>query len=227
MRAVAAMTMKSYVLPGLAAWVWPGLRAPLGVEDRTSSGAGYALTFDDGPHRQGTPAVLEVLARERVYATFFLVGEQVRRNPSLAQEIVAAGHGIGLHCDRHRNLLRLAPAQVREDITRAQDTIERASGRAITLYRPPYGVLNAAALRIARASAWRTLLWTQAGKDWQKRATPASIAALLTDGAGDGSVLLLHDADDYGAADSGRRTAAALPRVLETLSARGLIAVAP
>jgi peptidoglycan/xylan/chitin deacetylase (PgdA/CDA1 family) len=227
MRAMAAMSMMTYVLPGLAAWVWPGLRAPLGVEDRTSSGTGYALTFDDGPHPQGTPAVLEILAREGVGATFFLVGEQVRRNPSLAQEIVAGGHGIALHCDRHRNLLRLAPWQVREDIARAQDTIEQASGRAIDLYRPPYGVLNASALRIARAHDWRTLLWSHAGKDWQKQATPASIAKLLTDGAGEGSVLLLHDADDYSAEDSWRRTAAALPRVLETLGGRGLQAVAP
>ncbi len=227
MRAMAAMSMMSYVLPGLAAWVWPALRAPLGVEDRTSSGTGYALTFDDGPHPQGTPAVLEILARERVHATFFLVGEQVRRNPSLAQEIVAAGHEIGLHCDRHRNLLRLAPRQVHADIARAQDTIGQASGRAIDLYRPPYGVLNASALRIARAHEWRTLLWSHAGKDWQKQATPASIAMRVTDGAGEGSVLLLHDADDYSAEDSWRRTAAALPRVLETLAGRGLQAVAP
>jgi peptidoglycan-N-acetylglucosamine deacetylase len=227
MRAMAAMSMMSYVLPGLAAWVWPALRAPLGLEDRTASGSGYALTFDDGPHPQGTPAVLEILARERIGATFFLVGEQVRRNPSLAQEIVAAGHGIGLHCDRHRNLLRLAPWQVRADIARAEDTIGQASGRAIDLYRPPYGVLNASALRIARAHDWRTLLWSHAGKDWQKQATPASIATRLTEGAGEGSVLLLHDADDYSAADSWRRTAAALPRVLETLAGRGLQAVAP
>src|SRR5271166_6441461 len=99
MRALAAASMMSYVLPGLAAWVLPGLRAPLGLEDRTSSGTGFALTFDDGPHPQGTPAVLEILARERMAATFFLVGEQVRRSPSLVQEIVAAGHDIGLHCD--------------------------------------------------------------------------------------------------------------------------------
>ena len=151
MRGLAEITMSSYVLPGLAAWVWPGLRAPLGLEDHTSSGTGYALTFDDGPHPEGTPAVLEILARERVYATFFLVGEQVRRNPSLAREIMAAGHGIGLHCDRHRNLLRLTPRQVRADIARAQDTIEGTCGRAIALYRPPYGVLNASALRTARA----------------------------------------------------------------------------
>jgi peptidoglycan/xylan/chitin deacetylase (PgdA/CDA1 family) len=226
-RALAATMMASYVLPGLAAWVWPALRGPLGVEDRTSSGDGYALTFDDGPHPQGTPAVLEILAREQTSATFFLVGEQVRRNPSLAREIVAAGHGIGLHCDRHRNLLRLAPRQVRADIARAQDTIEATCGRGIGLYRPPYGVLNAAALRIARAHGWRTLLWSHAGKDWQAQATPESIAALVTDGAGEGSVLLLHDADDYGSVGSWRRTAGALPQVIETLAGRGLHAVAP
>jgi peptidoglycan/xylan/chitin deacetylase (PgdA/CDA1 family) len=226
-RAMAAVTMTSYLLPGLAGWVWPALRGPLGVEDRTFSGVGYALTFDDGPHAQGTPAVLEILARERVNATFFLVGEQVRRNPALAREIVAAGHGVGLHCDRHRNLLRLTPGQVRADIARAQETIEEATDRAIGLYRPPYGILNASALRIARTHDWRTLLWSHFGKDWEKRATPESIAARVTRDAGNGSVLLLHDADDYSAPGSWRHTAAALPRVLETLAERGLQPTAP
>jgi peptidoglycan/xylan/chitin deacetylase (PgdA/CDA1 family) len=226
-RALASATMMSYLLPGLAAWVWPALRGPLGIEDRTSSGTGYALTFDDGPHPQGTPAVLEILARERVSATFFLVGEQVRRNPALVREIVAAGHGIGLHCDRHRNLLRLAPWQVRADIERAREAIEQTSGRAVGLYRPPYGVLNASALRIAREHNWRTLLWSHFGKDWEARATPESIATRVTQGVGEGSVLLLHDADDYSAPDSWRRTAAALPRVLHALAERGLADVAP
>ncbi len=224
--ALAGAALAGYLLPGLAG-AWPALRAPLGIEDRTASGRGYALTFDDGPHAQGTPAVLEILRAERVRATFFLVGEQVRRNPGLAREILAAGHGIGVHCDRHRNLLRLAPWQVREDITRAQATITAAVDLEPCLYRPPYGVLNASALRIANARAWRTLLWSQWGRDWEARATPASIAGLVTDGAGEGSVLLLHDADDYSATGSWRRTAAALPRVLETLAARGLDAVAP
>jgi peptidoglycan/xylan/chitin deacetylase (PgdA/CDA1 family) len=207
--------------------IWPRLRRSLGIEDRTSSGAGYALTFDDGPHAQGTPAMLEILARERVSATFFLVGEQVRRNPTLGNEILAAGHGIGLHCDRHRNLLRVTPWQVRTDIARAQATIEDATGCSPSLYRPPYGVLNASALRLARRHGWRTLLWSQWGRDWEARATPASILARVTDGVREGSVLLLHDADDYSAPDSWRRTAAALPRVLETLTERGLEPVAP
>jgi peptidoglycan-N-acetylglucosamine deacetylase len=226
-RALASAAMASYLLPGLAAWIWPSLRAPLGLEERTSSGAGYALTFDDGPHPLGTPAVLEILESHAISATFFLVGEQVRRNPSLVREIVGAGHGVGLHCDRHRNQLRLTPWQVREDISRAQDTIEEATDRAIELYRPPYGVLNSSALRVARRNHWRTLLWSHFGKDWEAGATPESIAALVTKDAGEGSVLLLHDADDYSAPGSWRRTAAALPRVLDLLASRGLQAVAP
>lgn len=230
--------MGSYLLPGLAgSWpvrfprspepIWPWLRRSLGVEDQTAGGNGYALTFDDGPHAQGTPAVLEILAGADVRATFFLVGEQVRRNPGLTGEIVAAGHQIGLHCDRHRNLLRLSPRQVRSDIARAQDTIESTTARAIGLYRPPYGILNAAALRHARGHGWRTLLWSHWGRDWEARATAESIAARVTDGVRDGSVLLLHDADDYSAPDSWRRTVAALPRVLDTLARRGLEPVSP
>jgi peptidoglycan-N-acetylglucosamine deacetylase len=224
--ATGAVAMATYALPALAA-TWAALRAPLGIEDRTRSGSGYALTFDDGPHPQGTPAVLEILGRERVRATFFLVGEQVLRSPRLAAEIRDAGHDVALHCHRHRNLLRLTPWQVREDIARAQDAIAVHTGVQPRLYRPPYGVLNASALRLAQTRGWRTLLWSQWGRDWEARATPATIAALVTAGAGDGSVLLLHDADDYSAPGSWRRTADALPRVLDTLAHAGLSAQMP
>jgi peptidoglycan/xylan/chitin deacetylase (PgdA/CDA1 family) len=224
--AVAGVAMAAYLAPALCFYSRT-LREALGVEDRTATGAGWALTFDDGPHARGTPAVLEVLADRGVRATFFLVGEQVLRNPALAAEIAAAGHEIGLHCHRHRNLLRLTPWQVREDLARAGAAIREATGVSPALYRPPYGVLNATALRLARRAGRRTLLWTHWGRDWEARATPESIAALVTDGVGEGSVLLLHDADDYSAADSWRRTALALPRVLDVLSERGLEAVVP
>jgi peptidoglycan-N-acetylglucosamine deacetylase len=214
------------LLPGLAG-ACRRLRGPLGIEDRTASGSGYALTFDDGPHAQGTPAVLKVLAEADVRATFFLVGEQVWRNPGLVDEIVAAGHEIGVHCHRHRNLLRLTPWQVREDILRALEIIERTAGRSPTLYRPPYGAINAFALAFARRRGWRTLLWSHWGRDWEALATAESIASRVTDGAGEGSVLLLHDADDYSAPGSWRRTVAALPRVLDTLGERGLGPVVP
>ncbi len=218
---LGALSAASYLLPGLAG-ACARLRAPLGVEDRTAGGRGYALTFDDGPHLRGTPAVLEILRHERVKATFFLVGEQVLRNPTIAREIADAGHEVALHCHRHRNLLRLTPWQVREDINRAQDVIATHTGCSPALYRPPYGVLNASALRLARSRGWRTLLWSHWGRDWEARATPASIAARVTDGAAEGAVLLLHDADDYASPGSWQRTAQALPRVLDTLAQRGL-----
>lgn len=223
---VAGAAMASYLTPALAFYS-RRLRSALGVEDHTASGLGVALTFDDGPHLLGTPAVLEVLSARGASATFFLVGEQVLRNPGLAAEIVAAGHTIGLHCHRHRNLLRLTPWQVREDIVRAQAAIEDATGLSPGLYRPPYGILNATALRVARRAGRRTLLWTRWGHDWRARATPESIAAEVTEGVGEGSVLLLHDADDYSAPGSWRRTAAALPRVLDLLSEGGLVTVTP
>jgi peptidoglycan-N-acetylglucosamine deacetylase len=212
----------AYAFPALAG-ATRLLRPPLGIADRTVDGRGYGLTFDDGPHKDGTPAVLEALAARGVRATFFLVGEQVARNPSLAAEIVAAGHGIGLHCDRHRNQLRLGPRAVREDIVRGAARIEETTGRAIERYRPPYGIFNAAALALVHRNGWRPLLWTHWGRDWEARATPESIVAKLVGRAvAEGSVLLLHDADDYGAEGSWRRTAAALPRVLDELEGRGL-----
>jgi len=223
---VLALAGATHALPAAALYS-AGQRRVLGVEQTTASGRGIALTFDDGPHPQGTPAVLEALARHDARATFFLVGEQVRRNPGLAAEIVAAGHDVALHCDRHRNLLRLTPWQVQADLSRALATIEDATGRGVTLYRPPYGVLNAAALAFARRHGWRTLLWTQWGRDWEARATAESISRLVTGGAGEGSVLLLHDADDYSSPGSWRRTAAALPAVLDTIARRGLTLVAP
>ncbi len=218
----AATLGAAYLVPGAAFHVPPLCRL-LGVANRTRARADVALTFDDGPHAQGTPAVLALLADRGVHATFFLVGEQVARDPSLAAEIVAAGHRIGLHCDRHRNLLRLGPRAVWADIAKARTRIEDATGVAIELYRPPYGVFNAAAIAIAKANCWHSVLWTHWGRDWEARATPESIFRLLTGpGLGAGSVLLAHDADDYSAPGSWRRTVAALPLVLDELERRGL-----
>ncbi len=219
--ALPALTGAGYAVPALEGPA-AALRRALAVQTLTCDRRGCALTFDDGPHPAGTPALLEILAAAGVRATFFLVGEQVRANPSLAAEIVACGHVVGLHCDRHRNLLRLSPSQVRTDLEKAEASIIGATGCSPQLYRPPYGILNAAALLHARREGWRTLLWSQWGRDWEARATPSSIAEHLTEGLKEGSVLLLHDADHYCARGSWRRTAAALPTVIATVRERGL-----
>ena len=151
--------------PALAPIV-PGLGSALDIEMRRSGAEGVALTFDDGPHSQGTPSMLETLRERDATATFFLAGEQVDRRPGLAAEIVAAGHRVELHCYRHRNLLRLTPREFLEDAERARVAIEEACGQAIADYRPPYGIFSAANLRAVRRRGWRPVLWSRWGKDW-------------------------------------------------------------
>lgn len=211
----------AYAGPALAPVV-PRLGDALGIQLREEGGEGVALTFDDGPHPQGTPAVLETLRDAGAQATFFLAGEQVVRRPALAAEIVAAGHRVELHCHRHRNQLRLGARALLEDADRAKAAIEEASGQAIGDYRPPYGIFSAVGLRAIRSRGWRPVLWSRWGRDWARRATPASIVRRLTAGATAGDILLLHDADYYSAPGSWERTAAALPMILEELDARGL-----
>jgi peptidoglycan/xylan/chitin deacetylase (PgdA/CDA1 family) len=186
---------------------------------------GVAITFDDGPHVEGTPAVLDVLARHGAHATFFLVGEQVERAPALAAEIAAAGHAIGIHGYRHTLLLRRSPHAIREDFVRARDVIGAATGTEPLLYRPPYGVFSGPALLLVRRLGWQPLLWSRWGRDWVARTTPEAIAARATRRLGVGDVVLLHDADHYSSVGSWRRTAAALPAVLASAAASGLSVV--
>jgi peptidoglycan/xylan/chitin deacetylase (PgdA/CDA1 family) len=185
-----------------------------------------AVTFDDGPHPRGTPAMLEVLAAHGAKATFFMLGEQVNRSPRLAAEVVAAGHQAAVHGHRHRNLLRLTPRQIADDLDRARTAIEDATATAPTLHRAPYGIYSWAAIAAVRRRGWTPLLWSRWGRDWARRATPLTIAAKVTADLHAGDVLLLHDADDYSAPGSHERTAQALPRVLEAIAAAGLAATA-
>ncbi len=208
-------------LPSLAPLV-PQLAAALRIPTRLADPGAVAITFDDGPHSEGTPAVLAALDRERVAASFFLAGEQVRRDPALAAEIAAAGHSVQLHCDRHRNQLRLGPGQIREDLRRGAEAIAQATGRATPFYRPPYGIFSALGLREVNRSPYEPLLWSRWGRDWRARATGDSVAFDATSGLRGGDVILLHDADHYSDPDCWRATASALPRIIEVVRSEGL-----
>src|SRR3954454_5763353 len=145
----------AHALPAAAPISAPVARA-LGIPRRVHA-SGIALTFDDGPHPEGTPAVLELLRSEDLVATFFVAGEQVERFPQLARDIVAAGHEIGLHCHRHRNQLRLTPPQVGGGKPRGRPRRTRAAGRPPSSTRP--GALLAFSGRptaSTRRRAWRT-----------------------------------------------------------------------
>lgn len=211
MKAIAGAAAVAWFGPGLAPHVPPVCRA-LGVPRRLAR-PGVTLTFDDGPHPEGTPAVLEALGGRK--AIFFMVGEQVERFPGLAAQVVAAGHEVGLHGYRHRNQMRVTPRWLAEDLARGAAAIAAATGAEPRLYRPPYGIFTPAGLALSRR--YDRLLWSKWGRDWRARTTPEEIARLATRDPGDGDVILLHDADWYSAPGSHRRTAAALALILDAL----------
>lgn len=207
--------------PGLAPH-WPALARAMGVPMRASEAGGVSVTFDDGPHPEGTPAVLEALARDHAAATFFVVGEQVERFPALAREIVAAGHELSVHGYRHRNQMRLLPGDFADDLRRGIDVVGAVSTSPPRLYRPPYGIFTLSGLAQVRQASLQPVLWSKWGRDWRADTTPEEIARLASDGVCAGDVVLLHDADWYSAPGSHRNTARALPRILDAFGERGL-----
>jgi len=218
---LAAGAVGAWSVPALAP-LSPRLARALGIPRTIATAGAVAVTFDDGPHPEGTPAMLEVLAANNAKATFFMVGEQVLRSPALAREVVDAGHAVAIHGHRHRNLLRLPPAVIRHDLDRADHVIAHATGEQPKLHRAPYGIYSWPALKAVRDRGWTPFLWSRWGRDWTRHATPHVIAHAAGAGVKEGDVLLLHDADDYCASGSWRRTAAALPFVLDAIFSAGL-----
>ena len=215
------------VVRHLIAPVVPGAAAALGLPRTLPGAGGVALTFDDGPHSEGTPAVLNALARAGARATFFVVGEQVVRRPGLLAEVAAAGHEVALHGYQHRLQLRMRPRQVADDLARGTAAVADVLGQPPLWHRPPYGIYSPGGLSAARAAGLEPLLWSRWGKDWRKLTTPSRIAARVLRGVLPGDVILLHDADFYSAANSHRRTAAALELILSELERRKIGTVLP
>jgi peptidoglycan/xylan/chitin deacetylase (PgdA/CDA1 family) len=199
----------------------------LGVSTRLESADGVAITFDDGPHPEGTPAVLDVLRRYEARATFFVIGEQVERRPELLQRIVEEGHLVALHGYRHRCQLLMRGAEAADDVDRGVETLVSVLGSAPSLHRPPYGIYSAAGLTAVRAREMQPLLWSRWGKDWRKLTTPDRIANRILPGVAAGDVILLHDADFYSSKQSHRRTVAALELIMNRLRAREIGTVLP
>lgn len=196
---------------------------------RPAAGAHVALTFDDGPHPHGTPAVLEVLADFEVSASFFVVGEQAERHPDLIARIAAAGHGVELHGYRHRLLVRRSPIAARADIRLGYRTVHQLSGRNPQWFRPAYGTGTGPALGAAHRLGMTPVWWSSEGQDWRAGQGPVAITDRIVRRLDDGrlgldhrDVLLLHDSDAYAATGSWRATVAALPRILSDVHAAGL-----
>lgn len=181
-----------------------------------------AITFDDGPDPEWTPKILDILKTANVKAAFFLVGVNAEHYPNLVRRIVNEGHEIGNHTYYHPNLADCWPEHIRLELNATQLLIESITGRATTLFRPPYAADTSPShlseltpLQIAQDLNYLVVLENIDPQDWARPGADI-IVRRVKQQRRDGSIILLHDG-------GGNRseTVEALPRILDWLHTRG------
>ena len=157
------------------------------------SGNYVAMTFDDGPHPQNTPRLLDMLRARNIKATFFVIGRSVDLYPNVVRRTVAEGHEIGNHTHTHRLLSKLGNDEVRQEISRCRDAIVRAAGVQPRTMRPPYGgMLQSQRELVFNEFGNPCILWSVDPLDW-KRPGPSVVSSRILSGTTAGSIILAHD----------------------------------
>ncbi len=152
-----------------------------------------ALTYDDGPNPPYTAMILDVLEREHVHATFFVVGRAVQAYPELVRREVKDGDAIGNHSWDHSHLIVYPPSQVAQSIQRTDAAIYAAAGVHTRLLRPPFGSRDWIVMRAAQRLGYTVVMWSAPlARDWEYPSA-AQIAQRVLRAAGDGSIIVLHD----------------------------------
>lgn len=150
------------------------------------------LTFDDGPDPVGTEQVLTALAERNATATFFVLGTRIRRHPTLLDEIVAAGHELGLHGPDHQPLPRFDAAATERRTADAAKELSDLTGRELRWFRPPYGRQTLPNWRGIRAAGLMPVFWGPTTWDWRDLPQQERVAK-AQQGARPGAILLGHD----------------------------------
>ena len=151
------------------------------------------LTFDDGPHAEQTPRVLDVLKRNNAKATFFCIGSHIAGNEQILKRIIDEGHTIGNHSFSHTNSFPLfSRRRMIADIEQCQKAIESATGTAPTLFRPPFGVTNPTVGKAVKTLNLKTIGWTIRTYD-TNRCSNEKIARRISRQLRPGAIILLHD----------------------------------
>lgn len=174
-----------------------------------------ALTFDDGPHPTHTPQVLEILERENIKATFFVVGQQVQQYPHLARQIVQRGHTIANHTWTHPTHAHSSAAAAAE-INRTQTLIQDVTGASSRIFRPPGGNLTNGLTARASGTGYSVVMWSTDPRDWMSGRSAAVITQEVLSKAQPGGIVLLHD----GGGDRSQ-TVQALPAIIQGLKDKG------
>ncbi|WP_240468436.1 polysaccharide deacetylase family protein [Streptomyces dangxiongensis] len=192
-----------------------GAPARLGTVDCREAKC-IALTFDAGPS-ENSARLLDILKEKKVPATFFLLGKRhIEKYPELVRRMAAEGHEVASHTWDHKILTRISDAQIREELKRPDDAIERLTGHKPTLMRPPQGRTDANVHAISKELGLAEVLWSVTAKDYTTTDSALITKRVLAQASRDG-IILLHDI--Y------QGTVPAVPGIIDALKARGYVFV--
>ena len=183
--------------------------------------ARIALTFDDGPDEDATPAVLDALEAAGIRATFFVVGEQLMRHHGIARRAALAGHELALHGFSHRRHADLIPPDARDEIPRGVGAFEAVVGAKPRFVRPPYGRFSEHSYKACGALGLEPVYWSAWGLDWEQ-ISPERITDLVVRDLEPGAIVVLHDSPRWADRPSAQPTAEAIPLIAAAAAERGL-----
>lgn len=175
-----------------------------------------ALTFDDGPNPDATPAILDALGVRGIKAAFFILGRHAERWPALVRRTAEEGHTICNHGYHHRKLHLKSPKYVREDLERGTRAIVDACGVRPCFFRAPHGFRSPWVTAIAASLGQRTVGWSRGVWD-SARPGIEVIAERTVRAVRPGAILLLHDGDGYDPLGDRRQTARAVPLLADRI----------
>lgn len=151
------------------------------------------LTFDDGPHIDRTPRILDQLAALNAHATFFLIGRRAHRHRPLVRRILQEGHSLGTHTWSHWSARRVKASHYVDDVQRGRDAVEQIAGTACRLFRPPYGELTPNVLLKLLRTDTRIVQWSHDTKDFAASTPWELVAWFRTQPPEAGAIVLMHD----------------------------------
>ena len=127
-----------------------------------------ALTFDDGPHPIYTPQLLDILSKNNVKATFFMIGASIKKYPLIVKQVVAKGHAIGNHTYTHPlDLTVCTEPRIIRELKDSQSIIRQVTGQQVFIFRPPRGIINKKVVKIIKKNGYQTILWSVCGDKHQ------------------------------------------------------------
>lgn len=222
---MAGVAFVSYVALVTCGTVFLRLQMFLDVMLRgPKKGRGVALTFDDGPSPEHTPKVLDLLDRAGAKATFFVIGKKAEKHPELVKEIAERGHAVGVHSYSHDRMFCFRSLSfVREDLKKAVEVLEKATGERPVIFRPPVGLSSSRIAKVVKELELTVVGWSVRALDGVSRSSSEAVERRVVEGLAAGEIVLMHDAAERD--DHVPPGVAALPHILDAMKERKLTGV--